>query len=188
MCRIINWIISEGPFTDVSCGFRAYSRQTALKLNLHGDFTYTQESFIDLAEKHTRMMEIPLRVRGVREYGNSRVASSLWRYAVRSSLIILRAVRDVKPLPFFGWLAVVLFLCGAAMGSGVFVWWLATGRTHPFRSVLYGSSTVLVMAIVIGVMSLLADMIGRIRKNQEAILTYMKEQHYSESSVSQSDE
>lgn len=178
MCWLINAIISEGPFTDVSCGFRAYSRQTALKLNLHGDFTYTQESFIDLAGKNTRMVEVPLKVRGVREFGQSRVASNLWRYGTRSSMIILRALRDTKPLSVFGSLACILFFLGLLLGAAVVVWWAVTGRTHPFRSVLYGSSTALIMAFVIGVMSLLADMTGRLRKTQEKILTYMKEQHY----------
>jgi len=179
MCKIINGIISEGSFTDVSCGFRAYSRETALKLNLHGDFTYTQESFIDLAGKGTRMTEVPLKVRGVREYGQSRVASNLWKYGTRASMIILRALRDTKPLSVFGTLAMVLFVIGVILGSGVFIWWLNTGQTHPFRSVLYGSSTALIMSFMLGVMSLLADMLGRMRKTQEKILMLLKEQSYS---------
>ena len=185
MCRIINFLISDGPFTDVSCGFRAYSRETALKLNLHGDFTYTQESFIDLAGKQTRMVEVPLKVRGVREHGSSRVASNLWKYAARSSLIILRAARDVKPLQMFGTLAVLLFLLGLFLGGGVFFWWVITGRTHPFRSVLYGSSTSFIMSFVIGVLSLLADMTGRIRKNQEKILSLLKRKYYRDQASNQ---
>ena len=51
MVRLINWIIWGAHFTDVSCGFRAYSRDTALQLNLFGRFSYTQEMFIDLAGK-----------------------------------------------------------------------------------------------------------------------------------------
>lgn len=188
MCRIVNTIISQGPFTDVSCGFRAYTRETALKLNLHGNFTYTQESFIDLANKHVRMMEVPLEVRGQRRHGQSRVASNLWRYGMRTSAIILRALRDTRPLQMFGYLAAVLFLIGGVLGAFVFVWWLSTGRTHPFRSVLYGSSTALIMAFVVGVMALLADMMGRLRKNQEKILTMLKEFHYKDRSSSSGDD
>jgi len=117
MCHIINHIIPQGPFSDVSCGFRAYSRETAMKLNLHGDFTYTQESFIDLANKHVRMVEVPLKVRGRRRHGTSRVASSLWRYGVRSGAIILRALRDTRPLQMFGCLAIILFALGVFLGG-----------------------------------------------------------------------
>ncbi|MCD4652884.1 hypothetical protein K8T06_03010, partial [bacterium] len=122
----------------------------------------------------------PLRVRGVREFGSSRVASNLWKYGTRTSMIILRTLRDTKPLQMFGSLALLLFLLGVALGTGVFFWWLATGKTSPFRSVLYGSSTALIMAFVIGVMSLLADMMGRLRKNQEKILALLKEAHFRE--------
>ncbi len=69
MARLVNRVIWGGRFTDVSCGFRAYSREAALRLHLFGRFTYTQEMFIDLAAKGVNMTEVPLRVRGVRENG-----------------------------------------------------------------------------------------------------------------------
>ncbi len=55
MSRLVSGIIRH-RFHDVSCGFRAYSRETALRLNLWGAFTYTQESFLDLAAKGMRMV------------------------------------------------------------------------------------------------------------------------------------
>ena len=48
-----------------------------------------------------------LHVRGVREYGESRVASNLLRYATNSLPIILRAMRDIQPLKFFGGIALL---------------------------------------------------------------------------------
>ena len=44
-------MLARRRFVDVSCGFRAYSREAMLRLNLTGSFTYTQESFLDLANK-----------------------------------------------------------------------------------------------------------------------------------------
>ena len=170
MCRIINWIIWGADFTDVSCGFRAYTRETALRLNLFGQFTYTQESFIDLAAKGVRMVEVPLRVRGVREFGKSRVASSLWRYGTNALLIILRSMRDIRPLKFFGLIAAGLLALGLSLGVFVLGWWAATGGTTPFRSVLIGSATFLMLGFVVGVLALLADMIGRLRRRQEELL------------------
>jgi hypothetical protein len=174
MCRIINWIIWGGRFTDVSCGFRAYTRETALRLNLFGQFTYTQETFIDLAAKGVRMAEVPLRVRGVREHGKSRVASNLWHYGTNALLIILRSMRDIRPLKFFGLISVCLLALGALCGLFVFGWWCATGGTSPFHSVLIGSATFLMLGFIVGVLALLADMIGRVRRMQEAILLQQK--------------
>ena len=88
-------------FFDVSCGMRCYDRKALLSLNLVGEFTYTQEVFLNLAFKKMRIVEVPIKVRGEREFGKSRVASSVTRYAINSSRIIWRAYRDYRPLNFF---------------------------------------------------------------------------------------
>jgi len=176
MCRIINWIIWGGHFTDVSCGFRAYSRETALRMNVFGAFDCNQETFIDLAAKGVRMVEVPLKVRGVREYGESRVASNLWHYGINALPIILRSMRDIRPLKFFGLISFILLVLGVLQGGFVFCWWLATGGTSPFTSVLIGSATFLIVGFLVGVLALLADMLGRMRKNQEQLLVMLKRQ------------
>src|SRR5204863_9360498 len=84
--KMVNFITGKN-FTDVSCGFRAYSREAALRLTLFGKFTYTQETMIDAAFKDLAIVEVPLMIRGEREHGQSRVASNLWRYAGKSASI-----------------------------------------------------------------------------------------------------
>src|SRR5256885_8115486 len=114
--RMINWVCGGTCFTDVSCGFRAFNREAAYRMTLFGRYTYTQECFIDLFSKGLRMTEVPLDVRGVREHGKSRVASNLWKYATSALPIILRAMRDIQPLKFFGGIAAILGLLGALTG------------------------------------------------------------------------
>ncbi len=181
MARLVNRIIWGARFTDVSCGFRAYSRDAALRLHLFGRFTYTQEMFIDLAAKGVNMTEVPLRVRGVREKGRSRVAASLWVYGVRAGTILLRAMRDVRPLSFFGAIGAVVFGLGVLMGLTVFGYWCFTEHTSPIRSVLVGSATFMVIGFLLGVAALLADMIGRLRSAQEDIRYAMRKAHYDSS-------
>ena len=175
MAQIINLIIGK-RFTDVSCGFRCYSRETALRLNLFGRFTYTQESFISLAYQGVEMQEMPLKVRGVREFGQSRVASNLARYGVRSLSIILTALRDHRPLAFFGSLGSGSMLGGVLCGLFVFVHWMVTGQTSPYRSVLLGSAAFLIVGVLLLVLALLADMLGRMRRTNEAILFELRRQ------------
>ncbi len=170
MCRLVNAITRTTNFSDVSCGFRAYSRDTALRLNLYGIFTYTQESLIDLAMKGLPMTEVPLKVRGVREHGQSRVASNLWNYGFNTSMIILRAFRDWRPLVFFGLIAVVFLLLGFGMMGFVATWWVAQGRTTPWTSLITLGGVSLVLGIIFGVLALVADQIGRGRRIQEQIL------------------
>lgn len=164
MARLINWIIRGGDFTDVSCGFRAYSREAALRLTLFGKFTYTQETFIDLAGKDVRMTEVPLPVQGEREHGRSRVAGSLWHYGVQAGTIILRAMRDTRPLTFFGSIGLSVFLLGLLCGLFVFLFWCFTGHTTGVRSVLFGSATFILLGFLLGVLALVADMLGRVKQ------------------------
>jgi glycosyltransferase involved in cell wall biosynthesis len=180
MCRLVNWVIWNARFTDVSCGFRAYSRDTAMRLNLFGDFTYTHETFVDLAAKGVRMTEIPLRVRGVRQFGESRVAGSLWKYAVETLPIILRAMRDTRPLKFFGSLAAAVFLVGLVQLGIVATWWLVSGRTSPWTSLIVTGASCIITGVIVGVMALVADQLGRVRRIQEDVLRHVRARAYDD--------
>ncbi len=181
MAKIINTVTSKN-FTDVSCGFRAYTRDTVLRLNLFGNFTYTQETFLDLARKNVRMTEVPLPVRGEREFGKSRVASSISRYAWRSGSIILFSLRDTRPLMFFGLIGVVITALGAASGGSLFVRWLIIHKTSPYQSLVTLSAVLLIMGGLLIVLALVADMMGRLRQNQEHLLYLQKKQYYDRKS------
>jgi len=178
MCRLVNAITGTTKFSDVSCGFRAYARDTAMRLNLYGKFTYTQETLIDLAMKGLAMTEVPLTVRGVREHGKSRVASNLWHYGFNTSTIILRAYRDWKPLVFFGLIAIGFLILGLALIGYVGFWWLSHGRTAPWTSLITLGGVSLVMGITFGVLALVADQIGRGRRIQEQLLFLQRCQAY----------
>src|SRR5687768_11285068 len=162
--RIINWVCGGTNFTDVSCGFRAFNREAAYRLTLFRRFTYTQETFIDLFSKGLRIAEVPLCVRGVREHGKSRVASSIFKYATNSLPIILRAMRDIQPLKFFGGIALMLFIPGIVLGAFVTGYYFMEGRTTPYTSFITMSGVLIVLSFMLGVLALLADMLGRHRK------------------------
>jgi glycosyltransferase involved in cell wall biosynthesis len=175
MVMIVN-TITKKTFTDVSCGFRAYTRETALRLNLFGDFTYTQETFLDLAQKGIRMAEVPLPVRGEREFGKSRVASSITKYAVRAGSIILLALRDSKPLVFFGSIGASVLTLGVVSGLFVFIRWLITLQTSPYSSLLWLGTLLTIVGFLLIVLALVADMLGRLKKNQDEVLYLLKKQ------------
>jgi glycosyltransferase involved in cell wall biosynthesis len=179
MCRLVNAITGVTKFTDVSCGFRAYSRDAALRLNLYGKFTYTQETLIDMAMRGLAMTEVPLTVRGVREHGVSRVASNLWRYGFNTSMIILRAFRDWRPLVFFGAIAIVFLLMGIGLIGFVGVWWIFQGHTKPWTQLITLGGVSLVMGIALAVLALVADQIGRGRRIQEQLLYLERRRSYA---------
>lgn len=113
--HMMAWLISRlagQRFHDVSCGFRAYSQEALLRLNLQGAFTYTQETFLDLCGKGLAIVEVPVRVRyfpGRR----SRVAGNLVVYGLGTLNIILSWYQEHRPIRFFGSLAALLIGGGA---------------------------------------------------------------------------
>jgi hypothetical protein len=133
---VARWIshMTGQDFADVSCGFRAYSRNAFLRLNLTGDFTYTHEVFLNLAFAGLRIQEVPARVRGKREHGKSRVAGNLFRYAWGAGGIILGTYRDYRPLRFFSIIALACFGIGAAALGFLGLHWLRTGAFTPYKA------------------------------------------------------
>lgn len=163
-------------FSDVSCGFRAYTRDAALRLNLFGNFTYTQETFLDLAAKGVRMAEVPLPVRGEREFGNSRVANSISNYALRAGSIILLSLRDTRPLVFFGLIGLFILALGGGGAAFLFIHYLQHHQTSPYQSLVTVSALFLIVGFLLIVLALVADMLGRIRRNQEEMLYLARKQ------------
>jgi glycosyltransferase involved in cell wall biosynthesis len=165
---LLNSLLGEG-LRDVSCGYRAYSREALLNLNLLGKHTYTQESLFDLIFKGLRVMEVPIRVTYTSER-KSRVAGSLVRYGINALKILARTARDFKPLRFFGVLAGAIMAVGAAMNLWLGVFFLRTGGFSPYKFVGFTGTALVVLAVLILGFALLADMLDRLRVNQERVL------------------
>jgi len=174
MSRLISRLSGQ-RFYDVSCGMRCYSRRAALELHLLGDFTYTQEVFLNLAFKRLRILEVPLRVRGEREFGESRVANDLPRYALRTAGIIFRAYRDYHPLRFFGGIALALTLPALALMAFLLFHYASTGVFSPHKWAGFTAAALLVFAILSLHMGMVGDMLTRHRVYLEELLYRQRE-------------
>ena len=172
MSYLISRLVKQ-RFYDVSCGFRCYSREALLRLNLHGSFTYTQESFLDLCSKNMRVVEIPIAVKYF-PGRVSRVARSLLRYAGSSGSIIFRAYRDYYPLKFFSYIAGGFLVPGLAFGAMFAVHFLLSGKFSDYLFAGVLSGFLLLLAVLFFVIGIVADMLDRIRGNQERILYMLK--------------
>jgi glycosyltransferase involved in cell wall biosynthesis len=169
MSRLISRLAGQ-RFHDVSCGLRCYSRAAALQLHLLGRFTYTQEVFLNLAFKQLRIVEVPIRVQGRRRVGESRVAGSLWRYALRSAQIILRCYRDYHPLRFFGGMAALLAVPGIGLGAFLLWHYALTGALSPHKWAGFASAALLGLALLLLQLGVIGDMLTRHRVYLEEVL------------------
>ena len=169
---IARWIssITHREFRDVSCGFRAYSRNAYLRLNLLGNFTYTHEVFLTLAFADVPIREVPVRVRGVREFGTSRVAGNLFHYGWRAAAIILKTYRDYRPLRFFSKFAGALAGVGLLLMLFLLSVKIRTGGFFPHKWAGFAGGAFLAAAGAVFLVGVVAEMLDRIRASADEAL------------------
>lgn len=173
--KLMNFL-TRGNFTDTQCGFRAYSREAAMRINTFGRFTYTQEVFIDLLNKGVQIVEIPTRVKYFKER-RAKISHSLLVYGVNALMIILRTFRDFRPLVFFGLPGLTVFGLGLLLLTTSSIYWLISHQTSPVRMIVFTGGFLLVLGFLLIILALIADMLKRIRQNQEEIMYRLKIDH-----------
>lgn len=177
VANIVNKLAGQN-LHDVSCGFRAYSRDAALRATLLGGHTYTHEVILDLAFRGLRIIEVPVKVIGVRKFGKSKVAGSVWKYGWNSLIIMLRAFRDYRPMRVFGGISLVFFIL--SLMCWVFVFWhyFSTGSFSPYIFVAFIGGGLGFIALICYITALLAGMVNRLRILQDEQLFLLRKQEY----------
>ena len=169
LTRAVSWIAGK-RFTDVSCGFRAMSREAALRVDIHSDYEYIHESLLNWSRVGLTIEEVALPVLAERPVGESRIMRSVLRYGMRSGPVLIRATRDYSPMKFFGLLSMAALVPGILAGLFVTVHWLRTGETAPYTSLITISVGGVLFGLLLGAVALLADLIARLRFQLEEML------------------
>lgn len=175
--RLMSWLISNlvgQKYYDVSCGFRAYSKEALLRLNLFGEFTYTQETFLDLAFKGISIIEVPVLVRGTREYGQSKVASNLFNYTYQTLKIILRTLRDYRIFKVFSFVSSFFLLIGVISGLFLLIYYLRFHSFSPYKWVGFAAGFSILLSLLTIMVGFIIDIFSRIKYNQEETLYQIK--------------
>jgi glycosyltransferase involved in cell wall biosynthesis len=175
--KIIAYIVSKiagHKFYDASCGFRAYSKDALLKLNLQGGFTYTHESLLALAFLGTRMHEEAVRVKGVREMGKSKIAANIIVYAMRAIKIIFQTYIDYEPFKLF--MPIALFFLAASLSTGIFIinYYLKMKAFTPYKWLGFVSGGTLLIFLILLLIGFTLESLAGMRRNQERILYLLK--------------
>jgi glycosyltransferase involved in cell wall biosynthesis len=103
-------VVSNTDVPDAPSGFRAFSRDAAMHINVFSAFTYTLETIIQAGHKNLKIACVPVGVNPVTR--PSRLMPSMRSYVRRSALIILRIFMTYQPARFFGVPGVILLLLG----------------------------------------------------------------------------
>jgi len=162
---------------DLTCGFRAYNRETLLRLNLPGDFTYTQEVIIDALGKGLKIVWMPVEVTYF-EGRKSRVVKTISNYVNQSLRIIIRAIRDVRPMKFFGVPGLILLAVSFITFCLFLGFYLQDFKISPYRNYLLFAVVTLLIGLQFVVFALIADMIRSNRRLTEDQMYLFKKEKY----------
>jgi len=154
---------------DLTCGFRGHSKEALLRLNKVTGFTYTQETIIDAIGKKLKLTWIPVSVKYF-DGRQSRIVKSIWSFVNNSTKIIIKAVRDVRPMKFFGVPGGMLILLSFTSFIIFLSLYLPELKITPYRNHLLVSIAFFLVGLQFIVFALLADMTKTNRQISEEII------------------
>lgn len=165
-----SWVVRQLSGTripDATSGFRAFTREAALRMNVVSDFTYTLETIIQAGKKQLMITHVPIDVNP--ETRPSRLFPGIPSYLLRSSSTLVRIYALYEPLRVFTIIGLVLLGGGAVISTRFLYYYWSDGGDGHIQSLILAAVLVLagVQTILIG---LLADLIGSSRRMIEDTL------------------
>ena len=186
--HIGSWTVRVASKTDVPdapSGFRAYSRQAALKMNVVNEYTYTLETIVQAGRNKMAITSVPIRTNP--ELRKSRLFNSMFGYIKKSMLTIIRAFMMYKPLRFFTIIGSTIFLIGLILGIRFLVF-VFMGESGGHIQSLILASTLLLLGFQTFISGLQADLIASNRKLLEDIHERVRRLDYDHDKNKKTDE
>jgi len=158
---------------DAPSGFRALSREAALRLQVFSSFTYTIETLIQAGQSGVSVDWVSVKTNPVKR--PSRLFSSIFGYLARSIVTILRITTLYRPLKVFSWLGVLVSLPGFLLGVRFLYYFIFTpagARGHVQSLIL--AAILIIVGFQMAVFGFLADLISANRRLIEQALYLVK--------------
>ncbi|MFN8439626.1 MAG: glycosyltransferase family 2 protein [Caldilineaceae bacterium] len=168
--RFGSWVISQAAGMDVpdaTSGFRAYSREAALRTLVLSDYSYTLETLIQAGARRTNVEFVPIRTNAPTR--PSRLMKGIPHFVRNSSITILRAYTLYRPLRVFLGIGAVSILSGM-LGGTRFLYFYLIGQGNGHIQSLILAAILLIVGFQVVLIGLLADLAGFNRKILEEIL------------------
>jgi len=163
--------VSYTTVEDAPSGFRAFSREAAMKLNIFDNYTYTLETIIQASAKNLTIVNVPIRVNG--ETRPSRLFKNIYVYIKRSIFTMLRIFIIYRPFRFFATLGVALFAAGFLLAARFLYFYLIGEGTGHIQSLIL-ASLLMTLGFQTGLLGVIADLLAINRKLSEDIQLRIK--------------
>lgn len=169
-----SWVVRQVSNTsvpDTTSGFRAYTREAALRMTIVSEFSYTLESIIQAGKKRMAIAHVPVATNPrTRE---SRLFDSVFSYVKRSAATIVRIYAMYEPLKIFTYLGFVGFGGGFAL-SIRFIYYYFHNEAFKHLGSLIIAAVLMIVGFQVVLIGLLADVISGNRKLLEDLLYRMR--------------
>jgi glycosyltransferase involved in cell wall biosynthesis len=165
-----SWVVrqvSETEVPDTTSGFRAYTRDAALRMTIVSEFSYTLESIIQAGKKRMAIAHVPVRTNP--RVRPSRLFDSVWGYIKQSSATIVRIYAMYEPLKVFSYIGGGVFALGFAITLR-FIYYYVTGTGYGHVQSLILSAVLMIVGFQVLLIGLVSDMISGSRKLLEDLL------------------
>jgi len=164
-----SWVVGQASgvaIPDATSGFRALSREAALRTLVLSNYSYTLETLIQAGARHLPIAYVPVRTNP--QTRPSRLMRTLTHYLTHSTATIIRAYTTYRPLRVFLAMGAVLIAGGLAL-SLRYLWFYLQGDAGHTQSVIL-AAMLLILGFQVGLIGLIADLIGFNRKILEEVL------------------
>jgi glycosyltransferase involved in cell wall biosynthesis len=162
--KIGSWVVritSKTDIPDAPSGFRAMSRECAMKLNVFNEYTYTLETIIQAGQKGMVVTSVPIQVN--EDLRPSRLIKSIPGYIKKSIITIIRIFMVYRPFHFFMSMGLTIFATGFLVGLRFFYYYLiGEGEGHVQSVILAG--VLLGMGFQTALIAFIADLLSVNRK------------------------
>ena len=176
--KLGSWVVRLASGTrvpDAPSGFRAYSRETALRLFVMTDFSYTIDNLIQAGRRRLIVAHVPVRTNPTRPSRLHR--GNYWYFIKRQGATIVRAYSTYEPLKTFFYLSLPFFLVGAVLLIRIAIRFVEQGFQLPgnLQSLVVGVTSAIIGFLIL-LFGLIADRIGDNRRLMEEILYRLRAQ------------
>ena len=167
--KLGSWVVRVASKTDIPdapSGFRAISRDAAMRLNVFNEYTYTLETIIQSGQKGMAIKSVPIRTN--RDLRPSRLVKSISSYISQSILTIIRIFMTYRPLRFFAIPGVISFSLGMLISLRFLYFYLTGNGSGHIQSIVL-AALLLGTGFFLCVVGLIADLIAVNRKLMEKL-------------------
>ncbi|MBR6126156.1 glycosyltransferase family 2 protein [bacterium] len=164
-------LLSDTKVQDAPSGFRAFSKESAIRLNVFDNYTYTMETLIQAGAKGLRVVSVPVGVNP--QTRKSKLVKNIFDYVFKSMKTTIRMFIVYRPFRFF--LSIALFLGVLGIIPVIrFLYYYIQGLGNGHIQSLIFAAVFLISAVQLVIIAIIGDLLSINRKLLEDIQTRVR--------------